>query len=77
MKILKCYQYIESMSIINPRMCKNTNPKIRIELEEGGEGPIPHLHVWITNPGTPGGCAYIRLDKPEYSEHHEYVSANH
>lgn len=37
-----------------------------IYVVQGGEGPIPHMHVDMKS----GERSYIRLDVPEYSSHH-------
>ena len=63
-------KYIEAMATINPQMCKDSNPNIRIELEERNEEPIPHLHVYRDGIRDSKHCIYVRLDKPEYSTHH-------
>lgn len=61
---------IEAMAVVNPQLCKKLG--IKVAVVQGGEGPIPHLHVYL---GGTSNCAYIRLDAPEYSEHHSVPSA--
>lgn len=56
------------MAIINPSLCKNRS--IQVEVEQRNEGMIPHVHVYLDHTRDPKECAYIRLDKPEYSSHH-------
>ena len=63
--------YIESMCIINPKLCKKVGLKVAVV--EGGEGPIPHIHVFYDTPAD-ADCAYIRLDIGEYSDHHSRPS---
>lgn len=55
------------MALINPQLTKNL--KIEGEVMQGGEGMIPHLHVFHDKTRTK--CSYIRLDKAEYSTHHK------
>lgn len=70
MKIIKhAYEPICAMAIINPQLCKQKS--IHIELEQRDEGPIPHLHVYLDKTRNPKNCAYVRLDKAEYSTHHK------
>lgn len=74
MKILHSIrkQPILSMSLINPPLTMKKS--IRVELEQGGEGPIPHVHVLLQSPGTSRRTkqvAYVRLDSAEYSNHHK------
>ena len=64
---------IVAMSTINPQMCKQFG--IEVEVEQRNEGPIPHLHVYHDRSRNPKRCSYIRLDKAEYSDHHEQPSA--
>lgn len=58
-----------AMSIINPQLCKTTN--IQVELEQSGEGSVPHLHVYFDKSRNNESCAYIRLDKADYYTHHD------
>lgn len=60
---------IESMAIINPRLCRNLT--IQVEIEQRDEGPIPHVHVYHDKTRNPNKCSYVRLDLPEYSYHHK------
>lgn len=68
MKILD-ENYLIEMAIINPKLCKNLS--IQVEVEQRDEGPIPHLHVYHNKSRNKKECSYIRLDKPEYSDHHK------
>lgn len=65
-------EYIEAMSTINPQLCEQS--KILVEVEERNEGPIPHTHVYHDHTRNPKKCSYIRLDKAEYSDHHDKLS---
>lgn len=65
-------QDVVAMSLINPKLCKEYG--IYVEVEQGGEGSIPHVHVYHDRTRDPHKCSYIRLDKPEYSDHHEQPS---
>ncbi|MBQ2642894.1 MAG: hypothetical protein IJF94_03740 [Eubacterium sp.] len=58
-----------AMSIINPQLCKTTN--IQVELEQSGEGSVPHLHVYFDKSRNRESCFYIRLDKADYFTHHD------
>lgn len=64
--------YVVAMATINPQLCKKFG--IAVEVEQRDEGPIPHLHVYWDSTRNPRKCSYIRLDKPEYSDHHGEVS---
>lgn len=57
---------IFAMALINPQYTKKLT--IQAEVMQGGEGPIPHIHVYHDK--TRKKCSYIRLDCPEYSDHH-------
>lgn len=70
-KLITEYQSIYGMAFINPRMCKNSKIPIRIEVEEGGEGPIPHMHVFFDSYRNPERLSYIRLDEPGYLPNHK------
>lgn len=59
--------YLMEMAIINPKLCK-TLP-IKVAILQGGEGPIPHLHV-TSNDGKLNTC--VKLLEPEYFEHGKY-----
>ena len=59
---------VEAMAIINPRFCEHLH--IQAEIEQSREGPIPHVHVYMDKTRNPKKCAYVRLDKAEYSPHH-------
>lgn len=60
---------IEAMGVINPQLCKSLN--LRVSVVQGGEGEIPHMHVYHGLTNDLSKCSYIRLDVPEYSEHHD------
>lgn len=66
MKILRT---IEAMSTINPQLCEQLT--IQVEVEQSGEGQIPHVHVYHDKTRDETKCSYIRLDKAEYSPHHD------
>lgn len=61
---------ITAMVTINPGMCKQYD--IEVEVEQRDEGEIPHIHVYPNTKRNPRECSYIRLDKPEYSNHHKH-----
>jgi hypothetical protein len=63
------YEQLVEMAIINPRKCKNAS--IQIEIEQRNEGSIPHVHVYLGGHRDKRNCAYVRLDKAEYSKHHD------
>ena len=64
--------YLTEMAIINPRYCKDHT--IQVEVEQRNEGPIPHLHVYHDKTRNPKKCSYVRLDKAEYSPHHDVIA---
>lgn len=69
--LIRNYQPIEAMAIINPKLCRNL--AIQVEVEQRDEGDIPHLHVYHDKTRNPKKCSYVRLDKAEYSPHHDIV----
>ena len=68
-RVIIASEYVEAMAVINPKMSKQLT--IRAEVVQGGEGEIPHIHVYHSPARNPRECSYIRLDKPEYSPHHK------
>ena len=66
---MKILRYLQCMSIINPTLCKETG--IIVEVEQRGEGPIPHMHVFHDSERNPRKCSYVRLDEASYSAHHK------
>lgn len=67
-RVTKYAEDIFCMEIINPVLCKNSS--IEIEVEQRNEGIIPHMHVYLDKTRDPKNCAYVRLDKAEYTPHH-------
>lgn len=67
-KYAKCNDYITCMALINPQLTEQCS--ILVEVLQGGEGPIPHVHVYHDKSRNPKKCSWVRLDKPEYSDHH-------
>lgn len=63
---------VEAMSVVNPKLCNKLG--LKVSVMQGGEGPVPHVHVYRGNNYDSSDCAYIRLDKPEYSAHHKNPS---
>lgn len=61
--------YISTSAQIDPKHQPGDSID-RIDVVQGGEGPVPHMNVLMKN----GQVAYIRLDKPEYADHHSDVS---
>ena len=61
---VKYDQYLMEMAIINPKLCK-TLP-IRVMVLQGGEGPIPHVHI-TSNDGKLDTC--VELLEPKYFAH--------
>lgn len=59
---------IEAMAVINPQLCKKLG--LRVAVVQGGEGPIPHIHVYRGSTTDPKQCSYVRLDTGQYSDHH-------
>ena len=60
---------IEAMAVINPTLCKTLN--LRVAVVQGGEGEIPHMHVYHGMNADYTKCSYVRLDIAEYAEHHK------
>jgi len=63
------FDTIEAMAQINPQLCEKLT--IRVDVVQGGEGPIPHMHVYHDKTLNSKKCSYVRLDKAEYSTHHK------
>lgn len=63
---------IYAMSTINPKMQKGW--AIEVVIYDNNEGSVPHVHVY--HDATRDKCAYIRLDKAEYSLHDDQNSPN-
>lgn len=66
------HSMIEAMSLINPQLCQQRG--ILVEVEQRDEGPIPHLHVYHDSTRDKNKCSFVRLDRPEYSDHHKEPS---
>ena len=64
-------EYLVEMAVINPDFCKQL--VLQGEVEQRDEGPIPHMHIYHDKTRNPKKCSYIRLDKAEYSDHHELI----
>ena len=58
---------------INPGWNRTATYPIYIYVPNGNEGPIPHMHVYHDKTLNPRKCSYIRLDKAEYSPHHDTI----
>ena len=65
-------RYVRAMATINPQMCDQFG--VYVEVEQGGEGPVPHVHVYWDKSRSLRKCSYVRLDKAEYSDHHKQPS---
>jgi len=63
---------VYAMSTINPQMQRNWAMKAVIY--DSNEGPIPHIHVY--HDADHSKCSYVRLDKAEYSLHHDQNDPN-
>lgn len=48
------------MSVINTQLCKQLS--VQIEVEQGDEGRIPHMHIYLDKHRDARNCGYIRLD---------------
>lgn len=68
-RIVADQEPILAMSVINPQRCRELN--LQVQIVQGGEGPIPHVHVYLDKSLSSNNCAYVRLDRPEYSIHHK------
>lgn len=73
-RLITATESIYAMAIVNPQLCKLA--PVQIEVEQRDEGPIPHLHVYLDKTRNPKNCAYVRLDDPTYSTHHDSVPMN-
>ena len=60
-------------ALINPKLNKSIKKPIYIGVPQGEEGPIPHIHVYHDSSRSVRRCSFIRLDKAEYSSHHNVV----
>lgn len=67
-KVIKSAEYISCMALINPQLTEQCG--ILVEVFQRDEGPIPHVHVFHDKTRNPKKCSRVRLDKPEYSDHH-------
>jgi len=65
--------YLTEMAQINPKMNRSIKVPIHLFVPQGDEGPIPHMHVYHDKHLSSKKCSYIRLDKAEYSPHHDMV----
>ena len=63
---------IEATAIVNPMLCKQLG--INVTVVQGGEGPIPHMHIYHGQDVDLNNCSYVRLDCAEYSDHHNRPS---
>lgn len=68
-KIVEDKEYITSSAMINPQLSEHLSIEVRVL--QGGEGPIPHVHVYHDKTRNPKRCSAVRLDKAEYSQHHK------
>jgi hypothetical protein len=69
-------KYLTEMAKINPGLHKQIMAQdgfIYVSVPQGNEGPIPHIHVYHTKSLNTKECSFIRLDKAEYSEHHDII----
>ena len=55
------------MALINPQLTEQCG--ILVEVFQRDEGPIPHVHVFHDKTRNPKKRSWVRLDKPEYSDH--------
>ena len=58
---------------INPSWNKSAKNPIYIFVFQRDEGPIPHMHVYHDKELNMRKCSFIRLDKAEYSPHHDII----
>lgn len=65
-------RYVAAMATINPQM--QNNWAMHAVIFDRDEGPIPHIHVY--HDASHDKCAYVRLDTPEYSLHHDQKDPN-
>lgn len=61
----------DAITIINPLFCKKQ--KLQVEVHQGNEGPVPHMHVYHDETRNPAKCSCVRLDKCEYAPGHEFT----
>lgn len=62
------YRVVEAMATINPQLCKKL--QIQVEVRQGNEGPIPHIHIFHDNTRNSKKCSVVRLDRAEYLPGH-------
>lgn len=70
-KVIKSSEYIACMALINPQLTEQSS--ILVEVFQQNEGPIPHVHVFHDKTRNKKKCSLVRLDKPEYSDHHDKI----
>lgn len=67
-------RFFREMAEIYPKYNQDHNIKgnrrFRMSVVEGGEGPVPHVHVYYEHKGSKEDVAYICLGKAEYSPQH-------
>ena len=67
---MKCYikfnENILAEAQVNPSYCNSHGIDVRVI--QGGEGTIPHVHVYWNGHEN---CAYIDLRTGDYAEHHD------
>jgi len=69
-------EYLVEMAKINPplhRKILDTTGFIYVSVPQGSEDSVPHLHVYLDKSINDKNCSFIRLDKAEYSPHHDII----
>ena len=61
------------MATINSNALPYDENNIKVMLVEGGEGPIPHVHIYRNGHSVEDkrNASFVRLDKPNYSPNHK------
>ena len=65
-------RYVRAIATINSQMCDQFG--VYVEVEQGEQGPVPHVHVYWDRSRIPRRCSYVRLDMAEYSDYHKQPS---
>lgn len=60
---------VMAMALINPQLSNTLT--ISPEVVQGGEGPVPHIHIYLDKSRSKTNCAYVLLCSPQYAKHHK------
>lgn len=66
-------EFFREMAEIYPKYNDDHNIKrnrFKVTIVQGGEGSVPHIHVYFEHKGSKEDVTYICLGKAEYAPHH-------